>query len=55
MKEAPLWSWDSSLSIPNIILSADIDPTPTRKLYILKASVLSLDGLPLLLLAAGSS
>ena len=55
MKEAPLRIWDGPLSMPNITLSVDIDPAPTRKLHVLKASVLSLDGLPSLLPAAGSS
>ena len=55
MKEASLRFWDGPLSMPNITLSVDINPAPTRKLHILKASVLSLDGLPSLLLAAGSN
>ena len=54
MKEAPLWSWDGPLSMPNIMLSVDIDPAPTQKLHVPKASVLSLDGLPSLLAAAES-
>ena len=43
------------LSTPNITPSVDIDPAPTRKLHVPKASVLSLDGPPSLLPAAGSS